>query len=275
MQIRPHTSRSHPTHPPRRGAMATVSQSIQRTHPAGSFRSITCSDAPPAHNTLKAGGAAPDDLFEVAVDRHPSIAVARAARPRFSAAGRLLLAMALLILAAACRRHQAPSIAETQGRRQAFQPLPAGMKTAVNHACELLTRDDAEALLGGAVKPPIAHVEYGTAGKVSARCGYVSVAGPPAKVVSLLLIEHKTGEETRAEFEHAHAMSQTISGQAAENVPGLGDRAYWAGGIISQLNVLSGNRWLVISGTRGLSQGQLAAAHETAARILAAHPAPS
>jgi hypothetical protein len=186
------------------------------------------------------------------------------------------LIAALVLLGAgaavgACHRRQAPAPAAAPPTAASQPALPAGVTKVENRACDILTQEDAESVLGGPVKPPITHVEYGTAGKVKSRCGYVTVAGPPAKVITLLVMENRNAEDTRSEYEHAHAMSQTVSGQVPENVPALGDRAYWSGGTVCQLNVLSGNRWLVISGTSSSTSDPRAPAEAAATRILK-HP---
>jgi hypothetical protein len=53
-----------------------------------------------------------------------------------------------------------------------------------------------------------------------------------------------------------------------ETVTGLGDRAYWAGGLVKQLNVLAGDTWLVISDSPGRGLDELGPAKQAAAKIL-------
>jgi len=174
------------------------------------------------------------------------------------------------IAATGCRGRQQPR------QRQAGAAPPAagapagrGAMAQENLACQLLTRDDAEALLGGPVLDPPVTSHMADIGVVSWRCGYISVAKQPTKVVTLLANRWQEPGGVRRAFEHAHALSQTISGQAPENVDGLGERAYWSGGKVNQLNVLRGRDWLVVSGTTGPGLDQLAPAKAAAARILA------
>lgn len=178
----------------------------------------------------------------------------------------LLPAMA----AAGCRGRQPPP------QRQAGAAPPAagapagpGAMPQENLACQLLTRDDAEALLGGPVLDPPVTSRMADIGVVSWRCGYLSAAKNPTKVVTLLANRWQEPGGVRRAFEHAHALSQTISGQAPENVDGLGERAYWSGGKVNQLNVLRGRDWLVISGTSGPGFDQLGPAKAAATKVLA------
>jgi hypothetical protein len=173
------------------------------------------------------------------------------------------------IAAAGCRGRQQPQ----QPRAGAAPPAtgaPAGRGALPqeNPACQLLTRDDAEALLGGPVLDPPVTSRMADIGVVSWRCGYISVAKNPTKVVTLLANRWQEPGGVRRAFEHAHALSQTISGQVPENVDGLGERAYWAGGKVNQLNVLRGRDWLVISGTAGSGLDQQAPAKAAAVKIL-------
>ncbi len=174
-----------------------------------------------------------------------------------------MLALALLA-ATGCKHHQPSGAAAARSASSA----PAGASAPTNHACELLAGDDAEQLLGGAVKAPVTSVTA-EIGVLSSRCGYVSVSTTPVKVVTLLARKYQQPAEARNAFEHAHALAQTVSGQIPETVPGLGDRAYWAGGTVNQLNVLAGDTWLVISGTAGPGLDELGPAKLAAAKVLA------
>lgn len=184
---------------------------------------------------------------------------------------------ALALLAAGCHKEARPPgrAAPAPGTGSAAGgsgPAPAAARRPPeNLACKLLTRDDAEALLGGPVQEPPVTGSTADIGVESWRCGYISVAQKPAKVVTLLDQHWQDPAAARKAYEHAHAISQSISGQMPENVPGLGDRAYWAGGSVNQLHVLAGSDWLVISVTAAPGFDQLGPAKQAAARILAHH----
>jgi len=178
---------------------------------------------------------------------------------------------AVVLLAAGCHRPQAP-VRQGAAAPAVTGGAPALRQRAVaeNLACKLLTRDDAEALLGGPVLDPPVTSTMADIGEVSWRCGYISAAkNPTSKVVTLLDKHWQQAADARSAYERAHVISETVSGQAPENVEGLGERAYWAGGKVNQLNVLVGADWLVIGGTLGPGLDQLAPAKAAAAKILA------
>ena len=181
---------------------------------------------------------------------------------------------AAVLIATGCHRQQPPAQQGGGGAPAVNRSTPAVRQqaAAVNLACKLLTKDDAEALLGGPVLDPPVTSTMADIGVVSWRCGYISEAkNPTSKVVTLLDNHWQQATDARSAFERAHVISQTISGQAPENVEGLGERAYWAGGKVNQLNVLAGADWLVIGGTLGPGLDQLAPARAAAAKILAHH----
>ena len=199
----------------------------------------------------------------------PAPPLARAAHSAslLALAAPLALMVMALLAAAGCKARQPPGAAAAIPAG-AGTSAPSGAPARTNHACELLTSDDAQQLLGGAVKPPVISMT-GDVGVVSSRCGYISESTNPVKVVTLLARKYQQPAEARAAYERAHALSQTVSGQMPETVTGLGDRAYWAGGLVKQLNVLSGDTWLVISDSPGPGRDELGPAKQAAAKILA------
>ncbi|MBV8200099.1 MAG: hypothetical protein JOZ15_05685 [Acidobacteria bacterium] len=192
----------------------------------------------------------------------------------------ICLATLLSLAAAGChkpRQHEAaPGGVAPSRTASGAAPAARTAKPEENLACKLLTRDDAEALLGEPVQPAPVTSTMADVGVVSWRCGYISSKphSPtnPTKVVSLLVKHWQEPTAARSAFEHAHTLAQAISGQVPENVDGLGERAYWAGGKVNQLNVLAGDDWLVVSGTRGgPGLDELGPAKAAAAKILAHH----
>jgi hypothetical protein len=178
-----------------------------------------------------------------------------------------LLLATLPVLLGACRGQKVAGA--PPARAAAPQPpMPAGMKTVANYACELLSEDDARELLGGPVKPALTSM-HADIGLVASRCAYLSETGSPIRVVTLLANRWQQAAGARQAFERAHVLAQTVSGQAPVNVPDLGERAYWAGGTVNQLNVLDGDTWLVVTCALGANPDLLGAARTAAARILA------
>jgi hypothetical protein len=48
-------------------------------------------------------------------------------------------------------------------------------------------------------------------------------------------------------YDEARAQSKGLSDVDPVDVQGLGDRAYWAGGSLTQMNVLKGDAWLIVN----------------------------
>jgi len=131
-------------------------------------------------------------------------------------------------------------------------------------ACTLLTKTDAEALLGGAVKEPTTtHNENG--GTVVTQCHYSNEAGD--KQVGLLARQAPSAAEARQVFESARSAAKSLSGVDPKTISGLGDDAYWTGGNLAQLNVLKNDLWLVISARQGKAD-RWAATKDVANKVL-------
>jgi hypothetical protein len=130
-------------------------------------------------------------------------------------------------------------------------------------ACLLLTKSDAEELMGEAASSPTSsHV-----GETVSRCGYMSQSG--SKRVSLLVRQASSHNEAVQIFQKAQNKSKGLSGSDPQAVPGLGDAAFWAGGTLKQLNVLKGDAWLIVSAHFGSDNDPLAAGESAAKKILA------
>ena len=135
-------------------------------------------------------------------------------------------------------------------------------------ACALLTKDDAEAILGGNVNAPTTNnAEQG--GTVVSQCHYSSIAGGTVKQVGVLARQSPTADEARQTFQRAQGASKDLSGTEAQKIAGLGDDAYWTGGKLAQLNVLKDNVWLIVTANPG--QGDRLEASKTAANKILAH----
>jgi hypothetical protein len=173
-------------------------------------------------------------------------------RGRIGNTARQLALATLAVLVVSGCRHAADQHGGARSLARASRP-PAKVALAppaTNLACDLLTKSDAEDVLGGGVDAPVTSI-VPALGLVASRCGYVATGTKPARVVTLLATTWQNPADAKHAFERAHAMSQSTSGQAPETLSGLGDRAYWAGGTASQLHVLVGGTWMVFSGTAG------------------------
>ncbi len=149
-----------------------------------------------------------------------------------------------------------------------------GIEDAYN-SCLLLSKTDAEAVIGVAVQEPL-HSGAVSDDKLSlvSSCNYASANGEGSenvKVVSLLVRKAATVEDAIRTYEEARAQSLELSGVAPLNVANLGDRAYWTGGALNQMNVLVGQAWLIVNirdqGSSDLSAQALDAARRAVAKI--------
>lgn len=131
-------------------------------------------------------------------------------------------------------------------------------------ACTLLTKTDAEALLGGAVKEPTTtHNENG--GTLVSQCHYSNEAGD--KQVGLLARQAPSAAEAKQVFDSARRAAKGLSGVDPQTISSLGDDAYWTGGNLAQLNVLKNDLWLVISARQGKAD-RLAVTQDVANKVL-------
>jgi len=121
-------------------------------------------------------------------------------------------------------------------------------------ACQLLTKADAEASLGGAVKDPLRNVSQTADGSVTVSdCTYSQPlpAGSTdiTKIGTAGLLIRKAASQAEATkvFGDAKTQSKTLSGVDAITVANVGDQAYWSGGSLTQMNVLKGDAWYIIN----------------------------
>lgn len=154
---------------------------------------------------------------------------------------------------------------EAKNQTGTAQSVGSSKKTSGKiDACALLTRTDAEALLGGAVKEPTTtHNENG--GTIVTQCHYSNEAGD--KQVGLLSRQAPTAAEAKQVFDNARSAAKGLTGVDPQTINGLGDDAYWTGGNLAQLNVLKNDLWLVISARQGKAD-RLAATNDAANKIL-------
>ncbi len=117
-------------------------------------------------------------------------------------------------------------------------------------SCVLFVKVDAEAVLGMKVNDPL-HSGAATEDQATivSSCSYATNAEMPSdvKVASLLIRKAKDSVEALRVYDEARAQSKGLSGVDPVDVQGLGDRAYWAGGSLTQLNVIKGDAWFIVN----------------------------
>lgn len=144
------------------------------------------------------------------------------------------------------------------------------------NACTLFTRQDAEAAAGIAVNGTLSSTMADVKGPNPLQCTYTTGSLLQPGVLSLEVRPARS--EKRAARLHGSNRDtmETLSRGKLEDVPGLGQDAYWAGGGLMQLHVLAGQNLLIVTVQPG--KNQLAAAKQIAAkaieRLQALQPSP-
>ena len=180
-------------------------------------------------------------------------------------------ALLALLTFAACGGPSRP-----EGRTAVSAPAGVAIPSIANpiDACALLTRADAEALLGGPVAPPTTNANE-PAGNVVSQCAYASsTLGPRGNLghISLLARPFPTAAgaaEAAAAYDRARSLAKALTGSDPQDIAGIGERAYWTGGTFRQLNVLAKNVWLIVSADLGDGKDWVEAAKAVARRALA------
>lgn len=183
---------------------------------------------------------------------------------------KILPLMALLAVAGfGCGSPSTPTDPITAARQGGAPENPITDKRF--DSCVLFTKVDAEAVLGTRVNDPL-HSGAATEDQstVVSSCSFATNAELPSdvKVVSLLIRKAKDPVEALRVYDEARAQSSGLSGVEPVDVPNLGERAYWAGGNLTQLNVLKGEAWFIINVQDTKSRNVQQQAVEAARRAL-------
>lgn len=115
-------------------------------------------------------------------------------------------------------------------------------------ACVLLTKADAEQILGNPVKEPTHPVQGNETFSVDS-CEYQMVGGTALDNATLIVTIPSNGNLTSAQtaFTTGKEQVQAAYNAAPSDVPGLGDTAYWVGGSGNNLSFLKGNINITLS----------------------------
>ncbi|HTX90520.1 MAG TPA: hypothetical protein VMC09_04805 [Anaerolineales bacterium] len=109
-------------------------------------------------------------------------------------------------------------------------------------ACALLTKADAEQILGKPVEDPTHPVEGSETFNVFS-CEYKMQGGTALDNASLIVTVPAAGDLQTAQiaFDTGKQQAQAAYNAAPVDVPGLGDTAYWVGGAGNNLSILKGD----------------------------------
>jgi hypothetical protein len=129
-------------------------------------------------------------------------------------------------------------------------------------ACGLIPPADAAELLGTAPGPPVTNDGVAASAEVS-QCSY---RGATTNTHLTLIVRRSAAAPGL--FERARASAKLLLWADPQEVPGLGDRAYWTGVTFRQLNVLCGDVWLIVAADLGTGKGRLEEARRVAERAL-------
>jgi hypothetical protein len=139
---------------------------------------------------------------------------------------------------------------------QPAAPEVSGPVKATVNAAEFLTRADAEAVLGKPVGEPSVQNTGGGSSNVTYITSDYSGIG--------LFVRPNTTAQT---FDESQAKSKSVSDVDPATIAGLGEKAYWVGGKVNQLNVLRNRHWLIITIPMG-DGSSLEVAKKAAEKIL-------
>ena len=128
-------------------------------------------------------------------------------------------------------------------------------------ACSLLTAEEVAAILGEPVEKPT----DSATGRTVTNCNWMT---PSFHMVGILVRLASSPSEAATVRQDAHRQSKSLSGVDPQDVAGLGESAYWAGGSINQLNVFKGNYWLIITASKGKAGDNLSLAKAVAQKAL-------
>jgi hypothetical protein len=153
------------------------------------------------------------------------------------------VACALGALCAACGREggsagPAAGSGNASSAARAASPLP--------DACELLTAEDVQTVTRE-VSGSLSSTLEDAVGKDPTQCSY-SLGGVPPRVISLSLRRSPSADQAASQQQIAESGLRSISaGAPVEDLPHLGDGAFWVGGQIDQLNVRRGDTLLIFT----------------------------
>lgn len=150
---------------------------------------------------------------------------------------------------------------------------PAGptIDPATLNACELFTVGDALQLNGGrSVAPRSSTFDDASRTANPMACSFNTTAATPdqPRVMGLEIRPAKSAQAAQRTLESSRTMLKRLSGGEVQEVPGLGEKAIFAGGALHQLHVLKGNLVLVITAQTDNQPKSLYVAKLIAQRVL-------
>ena len=154
----------------------------------------------------------------------------------------------LTVFLAGCQpiHNQAPLLDEEDTPTpKASAQAPAASKF---DACSILTKADAEQILGEPVDSPTSP-QMGSETFSVDSCAYQVTGGTALDRATLILTVPANGDLARAQavFNTGKQQAQSLYNSAPVDVSGLGDAAYWVGGAGNNLSILKGDIYISLS----------------------------
>jgi hypothetical protein len=132
-------------------------------------------------------------------------------------------------------------------------------------ACTLFTAADAQAVLAEEeVVEMSSFLSEGQGKRDPSQCGY-NAGSDPTKVVRIEVRRAASAEAIQSAFDSTRSL---LAGSAPQDVPGLGDGAFWVGGTLQQLHVRKGAAQLIVTSQPGEGKDPLAVAKSIAGKAL-------
>lgn len=133
------------------------------------------------------------------------------------------------------------------------------------NACALFSAEDAQAVAGDTLAVMSSTMEDAK-GHNPNECIYNTGTLEQPRILSLLVRRNRNAEAAKALQASSRAPLAAMAGGQAVDVPGLGDGAFWLGGKLQQLHVVTGSRQLVVTVQSPDGSDQLAIARQIATR---------
>lgn len=118
---------------------------------------------------------------------------------------------------------------------------------ATLQACQLFTVEDALSLNGGKRVSTMASTLEEATTRNNLVCTYNAGSRARPRLIGLDIRPAKSAKAAARQLENSRSFLKRLAGGEIQEVPGVGDKAVWAGGELHQLHVLHGNLLLVIS----------------------------
>ena len=149
--------------------------------------------------------------------------------------------LVVLLLALAGCGSSKPAASQPAAQAPSQPPAQSLVSTKID-ACTLLTKADAEQILGKPVDDPTHPVQGNETFSVDS-CEYKVTGGTALDNATLIVTVPSNGDLATAQtaFDTGKQQAQAAYNAAPVDVPGVGDTAYWVGGAGNNLSILKGN----------------------------------